>query len=189
MTKCKDMPDKRSIGKENFEEMNKLFEKYPTKYVDKLFDILKLVASDTKDLALNLQEKIRDCECEINKSYLKSLKKECMDSVFSKFNSGKDSFGINRDDNKVISVSIWYKNYYAPYTYKKLNIKTYVKEVMSAINQFEKIKNEIIELEGKLLKAMKLYNDDKNVECRVKAKLSKEELAALKRLGFWENDS
>lgn len=183
MVKLDVKPDCRSaLNSKSIAEMQKVFERYPQNDLDRLFDILKTVADETRDLATVLPGKIDGSN--IPNSYLEGVRSEYNEFVGRHCDFDRDDcFCSKNDADGNLFIHIWYNELYPPSFYRGSEINDYVKNVSWAIEQFEDIKKRILAVENSLDMSIALYKADKKAAKTVKSNLSEDELAALSRLG------
>lgn len=171
-----------SMALNSIAEMQRVFERYPQNDLIRLFDILKTVADETRDLVKALISRVDDAD--VPDSYLEGVRSEYNETIGHYFNfDSDDCFCSKKDADGNLFVYIWYNELYPPSFYKKSEINDYVNNVSWAIEQFENMKSQILALENSLDMSIASYQADKKTARAVKSNLSEDELAALSRLG------
>lgn len=171
-----------ALNSKSIAEMQKIFEQYPQNDLDRLFDILKTVADETRDLATALPGRIDGSN--IPDSYLEGVRSEYKEFIGGHFNfDSDDCFSLKKDADGNLYVYIWYNELYPPSFYKKSEINDYVENVGKAIESFEDVKKQILAIENSLDMSIASYQTDKKTAWAIKSSMSEDELAALIRLG------
>lgn len=179
--------------------MQEIFAKYVQTDLDKLFNVLKMVADEARNSVMRASSNYLNSR--LRRVYVEPLYKE-----FSKFSvhyfrsdidtksfdkvefltsDDDDYFGVGKDEDGYTFVRIWYSNAYEALFYNKKYKTDYVNTTISAIKQFEQVTESVLAFEKQFAEVRATYENDKKLAALAKSKLSDDELTALSRLDIW----
>lgn len=190
--------------------MQEVFAKHAQTDLDRLFNILKTVAEETRGAVVLASSDYLNSG--LGRVYVEPLYKEFSEFSVHYFvsdidtgsfdevgflSSGHDDyFGVGKDEDGRTFVRIWYKNIYEVSSYNEAyktkyadsaiydTYKTeYINNVIYAIKQFERMTESVLAFEKRFAEVCAAYENDKKLAVLAKSKLSNDELAALSRLG------
>lgn len=160
----------------------------------KLFNILKFVATDTRQSALYTFERYKAANklpalyaASIHKPFRMAWKHYFMDSDLKELipETSVKFTGVTRDGKRefvrIQRVKIY--NHPALDENNVLNVRGYVIRVVSAINQFEELATVLLSLREAAIESISKYEEDAKTLSKIKSKLSDQEMALLVRLG------
>lgn len=187
------LEDKELLDEANA-QMKAVFDKYSPTDVDRLFDILKLIAIETRQMAAHALESSSTPLYCLPRSYRAELYEERkvfsshffidgdIDEPISESSDEFIGFGFE-PDGALPFVRVWYEKIYK-YSESSCPLHEYITNVVRAIDWFEGIKNDIALFNTSLEKAIKARDADLSVAQSIGKGLSKEDRSALGRLGI-----
>lgn len=187
------LEDKERLDEANA-QMKAVFDKYSQTDADKLFDILKLVAIETRRMV--------ECALENSSTPLYCLPRSYRDELYEERKVFSSHFFIDGNIGEPIAessdefvgfglepgsalpfVRVWYEKIHK-HSEESCPLHEYIMNVVRAIEWFEDIKNDISLFNESLEKAIKAHEADVSVAQSIGKGLSEEDRKALGRLGI-----